>query len=128
MLTNEDIKKLIETQKEVFATKEDISKLATKEDLAKLVTLEEFGQFRVEVNQNFAKVVTLEEFDQFRGEIKQDLDALRESIQALTISVDRLVKAIDTLNTEYAAIVKQINRHEKWLQQVAEKLGMSLEY
>lgn len=55
-------------------TEEDITKLkealATKEDLA--------------------KIVTLEEFDGFKTEIKEDLDGLRESIQALTLSVDKL--------------------------------------
>jgi len=93
-------------------TDEDVKRLkealATKEDLAKIVTLEEFGQFKVE--------------------IKQDFDALRESIQALTISVDKLVKAVDDLRTDYAAITNQINRHEKWFQQIAGKLGIKLEY
>ena len=93
-------------------TDEDVKRLkevlATKEDLAKIVTLEEFGQFKVE--------------------IKQDFDALRESIQALTISVDKLVKAVDDLRTDYAAITNQVNRHEKWFQQIAGKLGIKFEY
>ena len=49
MLTNKDIKKLIE----VFATKEDIK------------------------------------------DLKQDVTSLREAVQALTISVDKLVKAVE---------------------------------
>lgn len=93
-------------------TNEDIKKL--KEELA--------------TKEDLAKIVTLEEFDRFRDEIKQDLDALRESIQALTVSVDKLVKAVSDLKTEYAAITNQVNRHEKWFQQIAEKLGMKLEY
>jgi uncharacterized coiled-coil DUF342 family protein len=91
---------------------EDIKKLketlVTKEDLAKIVTLEEFGQFRTE--------------------IKQDLDALRESIQALTISVDKLAKAVDDMHQEYLAITSKVDRHEKWIQQIAEKLGIKLEF
>ena len=55
-------------------SEEDIKKLkevlATKEDLA--------------------KILTLEEFDHFRRETAQEFYNLRESIQALTISVDRL--------------------------------------
>lgn len=93
-------------------TDEDIKRLrevlATKEDLA--------------------KIVTLEEFDQFKIEIKHDLDALRESIQALTISVDKLAKAVENLRQEYVAITNQVNRHEKWFQQIAGKLGIKLEY
>ena len=61
-------------------------------------------------------------------DLRQDVNDLRESIQALTISVDRLVGAMSNLKTEYAAITNQINRHEKWLNLVAEKLGIKLEY
>jgi len=93
-------------------TNEDIEKLkealATKEDLA--------------------KIVTLEEFDQFKDEIKQDLDALRESIQALTVSVDKLAKAVEDMHQEYVAITSKVDRHEKWFHQIAEKLGIKLEY
>jgi len=57
-------------------TDEDIKKLketlATKEDLA--------------------KIVTLEEFDQFKVEIKQNIDDLREIVQSLVTSVDKLLK------------------------------------
>ena len=93
-------------------TDEDIKKLketlATKEDLA--------------------KIVILEEFDQFKVEIKQDINSLREMLQSLVISVDKLVKAVSDLKTEYIAITNQVSRHEKWFHQVAEKLGIKLEY
>ena len=96
----------------IMLTDEDIGKLkevlATKEDLAKIVTLEEFGQFS--------------------GEIKQDLDVLRESIQSLTVSVDKLVKAVADMHQEYVIITGKVDRHEKWFHQIAEKLGIKLEY
>lgn len=66
MLTEEDIKKLIEAHKEIFSTKEDLSKL-----------------------------LTLEEFDGFRREIKQDFSDLRETIQMLTVAVDKLGVKLD---------------------------------
>jgi len=62
------------------------------------------------------------------NDVRQDVNGLRESIQSLIISVDRLVGAVSDLKTEYAAITNQINRHEKWLHLVAEKLGIKLEY
>jgi archaellum component FlaC len=61
-------------------------------------------------------------------EIKEDLNGLRESVQSLTISVDRLVKAVSDLRTEYAAIINQVNRHEKWFQMIADKIGVKLDY
>ncbi|MFH1894431.1 MAG: hypothetical protein ABH813_00795 [Patescibacteria group bacterium] len=93
-------------------TGEDIQKLkevlATKEDMGKLVTLEEF--------------------DRSESEVKQDISDLRESIQALTVSVDKLVKSVGDLKTEYAAVKIQMSRHEKWILQLADKLGIKLEY
>src|SRR3989344_2526596 len=102
MLDDKDIKKL----KEALSTKEDLN------------------QFRTEMNQNFSKVVTLDEFDQFKVEIKQDLDGLRESVQALAVSVDKLVKAVADMHEEYVVITGKVDRHDKWIQQIAEKLGL----
>jgi predicted nucleic acid-binding Zn-ribbon protein len=93
-------------------TDEDIKKLkealATKEDLAKILTLEEFGQFQ--------------------REVKQEFSGLREAIQALTVSVDKLAKAVENMHQEYLALTVKVDRHEKWIQQIAEKLGIKLEY
>ncbi len=61
-------------------------------------------------------------------ELKQDLEGLRESVQELAVAIDRLAKAVDDLHIEYAAITMQTTRHEKWIQQIAEKLGIKLEY
>jgi len=93
-------------------TNKDIQKLvevfATKKDLAKLLTMEEFGNFR--------------------KEIKQEFSDLREVVQALAVSVDKLAKVVDDLREEYVAITSKIDRHEKWLHQLADKLGIKLEY
>jgi len=59
-------------------------------------------------------------------DLKQDIGALRESVQALTVSVDKLVKAVENLRQEYVAITAKIDRHEKWIQQIAEKVGVDL--
>ena len=47
-------------------------------------------------------------------DLKEDIDGLREMVQSLVVSVDKLVKAVSDLKTEYAAIVNQVNRHEKY--------------
>lgn len=99
MLTDKDIQKLIKTQKEVLATKEDL-----------------------------AKVVTLDEFDTFRKEVKEEFNNLGEAIQALTVSVDKLAKSVEDLHQEYVAITSKVDRHEKWIQQIAEKLNIKLEH
>jgi archaellum component FlaC len=99
---NEDYKELIEYLDGKF------QKLATKEDLANFVSLEEFDQFRKETNKNFSD--------------------LKESLNALTTSIDNLVKIVNDLTQEYASVTSKVDRHEKWLQQLAQKLDIKLEY
>jgi hypothetical protein len=122
MLTPEDIKKLEES----LATKEDLVDLATKKDLEKFITKEDSEKFATK--EDLLKLVALEEFDQFRREMREDMNGLREMVQALTVAVDRLVFAVEKLSTEYAAVKVQVDRHEKWIQQLAEKLSVKLEY
>jgi len=107
-----DLLELVEYLDEKFlktATKEDLEKLATKEGL------------------NKASVTVIANREDIK-ETKREISDLKESVQSLAISVDRLVKAVDDLKTEYVSVKNQINRHEKWFHQVADKLGIKLEY
>lgn len=61
-------------------------------------------------------------------DLRQDLDGLRESVQGLTVAVDRLVGAVEKLEQEYTMVLNKIDRHEKWFQLVADKLGIKLPY
>ena len=81
MLTDEDIKKLIE----VFATREEVA-------------------------------------------TKQDLEELKEDFRNLQTSVDAYAKKADTYFQEMVMLARKVDRHEKWFQQIAEKLGLKLEY
>lgn len=99
MLDEKDIEKL----KKILATKEDMNNLYTA-------------------------LLYREEFEIAKNEIKNDINGLREMIQVLVVSVDKLVGAIDDLKQEYAMVAHQITRHEKWIKQIAEKVGIKLEY
>jgi len=79
-------------------------------------------------NEDITKIASIVATKEDVEDLKQDIAGLRESIQALTVSVDKLVKAISDLKTEYIAITNQVGRHEKWFHQVADKLGIKLEY
>lgn len=83
MLTEEDIKKIIEANQEVFPTKED--------------------------------------FENFKQEIKQ-------SFSDLQTSVDAYAKKADTYFQEMVVLSHKVDRHEKWFHQIADKLGIKLEY
>lgn len=62
------------------------------------------------------------------NEIKKDILDLREVVQGLTLSVDKLVKGISDLTIEYSAMNNQLNRHEKWIIQLAKKFEIKLDY
>jgi len=95
--------------------------MLTEEDIKKLKEI-------LPTKEDFVKLITREEFEQFRKEVNEEFTNLREAIQALTISVDRLAKAVEDMHQEYIAITAKVDRHEKWIQKIAEKLGIKLEY
>ena len=81
MLTDEDIKKLIE----VFATREE--------------------------------VVT-----------KLDLEGLRKDFSDLQTAVDNYAKRADAFFQEMVVLTHKVDRLEKWVQQIAKKVGIELEF
>jgi peptidoglycan hydrolase CwlO-like protein len=98
MLNDEDIKKL----SLILATKSDIKDV--RDDLdSKFLVLKTDIQ-----------------------DVKKDVEGLREAIQSMMVSIDNLAKVISDLNIEYAAITKQLNKHEDWIKKIAEKVGLDL--
>lgn len=59
-------------------------------------------------------------------EIKSGLADLKELVQGLIVASDSIAKSIGELTLEYVAIKHQINRHEEWIKQIAEKVGLKL--
>jgi soluble cytochrome b562 len=101
MLTDQDILKL----KSVLATKENFQEI--KDD-----TLEIKGDV------SFLK--------RDSKELKSEMADLRELVQGLIVSTDGIAKAIGNLSIEYSAISTQLSRHELWIKQIAEKVGLKL--
>lgn len=99
MLTDQDIKNLIEANKRVFPTKEEFKNLTVA-----------VADLKVDMET-----------------VKSDLGELKETVQALTVAIDGLTKAINDLRAEYSAIVSRIERHEKWIKEIADKVGVKLE-
>ena len=61
-------------------------------------------------------------------EMRITLSQLQETVHALVTAVDKLAKAVDDLRIEYSSMAMQLSRHEKWIQQLAGKLGFKLDY
>ena len=64
---------------------------------------------------------TKEELEAFREEMRQEFSDLQTS-------VDAYAKRADEYFQEMVMLSHKVDRHEKWIQQLAEKLGVKLEY
>ena len=62
-----------------------------------------------------------EDFEGFKDEIKQ-------SFSDLQTSVDEYAKKADAYFQEMVMLTHKVDRLEKWIQQIAEKVGMKLEH
>ncbi|MBI4114686.1 MAG: hypothetical protein HY445_02490 [Candidatus Niyogibacteria bacterium] len=79
-------------------------------------------------DQDIQKIINVVATKEDVQEIKEEVSALKESIQALSVSVDKLAKAVEDMHKEYVVITHRVDRHEKWLQQIADKVGVKLEF
>jgi hypothetical protein len=64
---------------------------------------------------------TKEDFEDFREE-------MRKSFSNLQTSVGAYAKKADAYFQEMVMLAHKVDRHEKWIKQIAEKLGVKLEH
>jgi uncharacterized protein YlxW (UPF0749 family) len=60
--------------------------------------------------------------------LKKDYESLRQDFSDLQTSVDSYAKKANDYYQEMVMMNQKLNRHEKWIQQLAEKLEIKLEY
>ena len=60
--------------------------------------------------------------------VENDFSELKSNFNTLQTSVDNYAQKADTYFQEMAMLTLKVNRHEKWLEKMAEKLGMKLDY
>lgn len=65
-----------------------------------------------------------------RGEFKEAISnlATKEDILNLQSSVNAYAKKVDDFAQEMIMLAHKVDRHEQWLHQIADKLGIKLEY
>lgn len=83
--------------------------MITDEDIQKII----------EANQEV--FATREDFITFKDEIVK-------SFSDLQTAVDSYAKKADGYFQEMLMLVHKVDRHEKWFHQIAEKIGIKLEY
>ena len=65
--------------------------------------------------------ITKHDFDSFRDEYKKDFSNLQSAVDDYATKADKFFQ-------ELVMLTHKVDRHEKWLLQIAEKLGIKLEY
>jgi len=126
-----DIKKLETKVAEDISNSEArmISVMATKEELKNEIANSEARmkkEITNEISNSEARMISVMATKGELKEIKSDIEDLRELIQGLIVSTDNIAKSIGNLSVEYAAITSQLSRHELWIKQIAEKVGLNL--
>ena len=106
--------------------KEDFSELIEYLDQKFEKTASAEGLTRVEerVGSLETRVIHVEEG---LKEVKEDVADLKQTVHELVNAVDKLAKAVDDLRIEYSSLAMRSDRHERWILQLAEKLGLKLE-
>lgn len=85
--------------------------MLTQEDIQKLI----------EVFATREEVSLKGDFDKFREEYRKDFSDMQTS-------VDTYAKKANDFYQEMVMMNQKLNRHEKWIQQLATKLDIKLEY
>ena len=88
----------------------------------------DFSELIEYLDEKFSKTdQRLIELDEGIKDVK-DRMATKEDFNDLQTSVDTYAKKADTYFQEMVMLSHKVDRHEKWFHQVAEKLGIKLEY
>ena len=66
--------------------------------------------------------------DERFSKIEGRFDKVDERINQLVTAIDKLTQSISIYHDEYIALTSKVDKHEKWFQQIADKLGLKLEY
>ena len=133
MLEDKDIQKLqniLATKEDLrkFATKKDLERFATKKDLRKFATKKDLERFATKKDLDERTTKLLREIFSTREDLKIFKEEVRKSFSDLYTAIDTYTKKVDTYAQEMILLAHKVDRHERWLRQIAEKLGIKLEY
>lgn len=78
------------------------------------------------MKEDFSELI--EYLDEKFGKVDSDFKELKENFNLLQKSVDTYAVKADAYFQEMVMLSEKVNRHDKWLLQIAEKLGIKLEY
>jgi archaellum component FlaC len=59
-------------------------------------------------------------------ELSNRVTHIEEALEKVLISIDRLTKAVEDLTLEYRVFKVQMERHDRWFKEIADKIGIEL--
>ena len=78
------------------------------------------------MNSDFSELIQY--LDEKFVDVKKDINELKIGFNNLTNAVDAYAKKADAYFQEMVVLSHKVDRHEKWLQEIAEKIGIKLRY
>jgi len=69
---------------------------------------------------------TKTEMNQRFDSIEERLDKVEVTVAGLVTAVDGLISRVEMLNQEYLVLKERDSRHERWIKEIAEKVGVTL--
>ncbi len=70
--------------------------------------------------------VSRTEFNNRMDHLEETVGHIRYTVDGMAVAFDKMAKSIDDLRHEYIAIKLQLDRHEKWIREIAAKTGVTL--
>lgn len=80
------------------------------------------------MKEDFSELIEYLDEKFTRIENQLETKAEKADVDKLSAAVDEYAKKADAYFQEMLMLAQKVDRHEKWLHQVAEKLGIKLEY
>ncbi len=69
---------------------------------------------------------TKKEFGELKNEFSEFRSEFADFKSELFTMLDGIAKSIEDLKVEYIAIKVQLDKHERWIQEIAKKTGVNL--
>ncbi|HEY1645363.1 MAG TPA: hypothetical protein VGF75_03170 [Candidatus Saccharimonadales bacterium] len=95
--------------------------------MANYVTQEGLDKSLDEALDKFA-IKLIKHIDKSNKEIRQEVEKIDEKYDHLITTLDAFLGRLDNIEANDAARDVQLARHERWLEKIASKTGVKLEY
>lgn len=78
------------------------------------------------MEQDFSELIKY--LDEKFGDVDKRFEEIRSDFNVLQTAVDGYSKKADTYFQEMVMLAHKIDRHEKWIRMIFDKIGLKMEY